>query len=175
MSNQPAEVLYRGKFLALIRQAPWEYAERINCNGAVVIAALTPENKFLLVEQYRIPCGQPVIELPAGISGDSAETAGEPLAEAARRELVEETGYDPGSLEKILTGPTSSGLTSEVVTLFIARNLRRVGRGGGVHSEEITLHKIPLDQAEQWLLNQAKHGKLIDHKVFAGLFFLRGR
>jgi len=172
--EQP-ETLYTGKFLTLLREAPWEYAHRINSNGAVVIAALTPEDQFLLVEQYRIPCHKEVIELPAGIAGDSSEHAHESLEQAARRELREETGYEAGHMELVLTGPTSAGLTSELVTLFLASNLRRVEKGGGVQSEQITVHEIPLDTAEQWLMQRIHAGELVDHKVFTGLCFLRQR
>lgn len=172
---QKVETLYTGKFLALLREGPWEYAHRVNSNGAVVIAALTPEDKFLLVEQYRIPCHKNVIELPAGIAGDSSEHANEALEQAARRELREETGYEAGQMEMVLTGATSAGLTSELVTLFIASNLRRVDKGGGVQSEQITIHEIPLDTAEQWLMQRIQAGELVDHKVFAGLYFLRRR
>jgi ADP-ribose pyrophosphatase len=174
-TNQAPIVLAEGKFLRLVKLGHWEYADRINVPGAVVIAAVTPEHKFLLVEQYRIPCGKPVIELPAGIAGDSTETANEALVEAARRELVEETGYAAGRMEQILTGPTSAGLTSELVTVFVAKDLRRVGKGGGEGSEEITVHEIPLEQAEDWLLAQAQSGKLVDHKVFVGLYFVQKR
>jgi ADP-ribose pyrophosphatase len=169
------ETLYTGKFLELLREGPWEYANRVNSNGAVVIAALTPEKKFLLVEQYRIPCHKNVIELPAGIAGDSSDTRGETLEQAARRELQEETGYEAGRMEFVLTGATSAGLTSELVTLFLALDLRRTGQGGGVQSEQITLHEIPLDSAEAWLRQRMKDGELVDHKVFAALYFLRAR
>lgn len=170
--QEPTQLLYRGKFLAMVRQGHWEYADRVNANGAVVIAAVTPDDKLLLAEQYRIPCGRNVIELPAGIAGDSPDTAQEHLEQAARRELLEETGYEAETLTQILTGPSSAGLTSELVTLFVAKGLRRVGQGGGVHNESITIHEVPVDKAKDWLLEQAAHGKLVDHKVFAGLFFL---
>jgi hypothetical protein len=47
--------LYTGKFLALIKEGHWEYAQRTNATGAVIIAAVTEDQKLLLVEQYRIP------------------------------------------------------------------------------------------------------------------------
>ena len=164
--------LAQGRFLRLVRAGHWEYADRINATGAAVVVAVTEDSKLLLVEQYRIPCGKQVIELPAGIVGDEPDRATEALAEAARRELLEETGYEAGAMELIMTGPSSAGLTSELVSIFIAKQLRRVGKGGGEGNEKITVHEVPLDQIDQWLNEQMGQDRLVDPKVFAGLYFL---
>jgi len=171
--NLPSEqvVLAQGRFLRLVRSGRWEYADRINSSGAIAVIAVTPEGNLLLVEQFRIPCDRPVIELPAGIAGDEPENAHEELLQAAKRELLEETGYEAEHIFEILTGPTSAGLSSELVTLCLARNLRRMHAGGGHSGEQITVHEVPLASAEIWLLEQIKKGKLVDPKVFAGIFF----
>src|SRR5579872_255456 len=105
--------LHTGKFLALVREGHWEYVERTNATGAALIVAVTDEQKLLLVEQYRIPVHCRTIELPAGIIGDEPGGAHESDADAAKRELLEETGYAAGRIEELTTGPSSSGLTSE--------------------------------------------------------------
>lgn len=166
------EELYRGKFLALVREGRWEYANRVNATGAAYIVAVTPEHKLLLVEQYRIPCHARTIEMPAGITGDSDSPSGEEAAEAARRELLEETGYRAANMEPLTMGPASSGLGSEIVTLFLARDLVREGSGGGVEHEQIQVHEVPLRQVEPWLKQAAERGLLVDPKVYAGLYFL---
>ncbi len=79
--------------------------DRVNATGAALIAAVTVENKLLLVEQYRIPVHARTIELPAGIIGDEPGSSDESNAEAARRELLEETGYAAGRIEAVTTGP----------------------------------------------------------------------
>lgn len=171
--NQPNQtVLHTGKFLALIKEGRWEYADRVNATGAALIAAVTAEKKILLVEQYRIPVHARTIELPAGIIGDERGCTNESHAEAARRELLEETGYAAERIEAVMTGPACSGITSERVTLFRALGLRRVGVGGGVAHENITVHEVPLAEIVPWLEAKAKTGVLIDPKVYAGLFFL---
>ena len=174
--NQPNQtVLHTGKFLALIKEGRWEYVDRVNATGAALIAAVTAEKKILLVEQYRIPVHARTIELPAGIIGDEPGSAEESHAEAARRELLEETGYAAEQVEAVPTGPACSGITSERVTLFRAMGLRRVGVGGGVAHENITVHEVPLDQVDDWLEAKAKTGVLIDPKIYAGLYFLKRR
>lgn len=162
--------LHKGKHLALVQEGYWEYAERTNATGAAIIAAVTPEGKLLLVEQYRIPVHARTIEFPAGIIGD--EPGDENDAAAAKRELLEETGYAAEEMEAVATGPASSGLTSEVVTIFVARNLRRVHAGGGVGNEKIIVHEVDLKAIDGWLAARVKDGYLIEPKVYAGLYFL---
>lgn len=162
--------LYTGKFIVLRKTGAWEYVERAKATGVAFIAALTPEHKLLLVEQYRVPVQARVIELPAGIIGD--ENSEESHAEAAKRELLEETGYEAEEIAALVTGPTSSGLTSEKATLFRATKLRRVGDGGGVEGENITVHEVPLKEVDHWLRAKAEAGVLIDPRVYAALYFL---
>jgi len=164
--------LHTGRFLALIKEGHWEYAERTNATGAAIIVAVNEEQKLLLVEQYRIPVHAWTIELPAGIIGDEPGSSDEAHAEAARRELQEETGYTAGHIEALTHGPASSGLTSETVTLFLATQLRRVGAGGGVAHEDITVHEVPLSEIHSWLETRAKAGVLVDPKVYTGLYFI---
>jgi ADP-ribose pyrophosphatase len=171
--NQSTRItLHTGKFLALIKEGHWEYVDRVNATGAAIILAVTAEQNILLVEQYRIPVHTRTIELPAGIIGDEPGSSSESQAEAARRELLEETGYAAERVELIMTGAACSGLTSERVTLIRATGLRRVGKGGGVEHEDIIVHEVPLVEVAAWLETKAKAGVLIDPKVYAGLFFL---
>jgi ADP-ribose pyrophosphatase len=164
--------LYIGKFLSLIKEDHWEYAHRVGATGAAIILAVTEEEKLLLVEQYRIPVHARTIELPAGITGDAESPASESNAEAARRELLEETGYLANEIDVLTTGPASSGLGSEVVTLFRAKGLKRTGKGGGVEHEDIVVHEVALSEVHEWLEAKAREHILIDPKIYAGLYFL---
>ena len=146
--------------------------DRVNASGASVIVAVTEEQKLLLVEQYRIPVHTRTIELPAGIIGDEPDSTNGSNAEAARRELLEETGYSATHVELLTTGPSGAGLTSERVTFFRASGLRRTGKGGGVAHEDIVVHEVPLSEVTVRLESMARTGVLIDPKIYAGLFFL---
>jgi ADP-ribose pyrophosphatase len=172
MNPTPKITLHTGKFLALVKEGHWEYADRTNATGAAIIVAVTEEQKLLLVEQYRIPVHARTIELPAGIIGDEPGGSDEAHVEAARRELIEETGFEADHMAVLTHGPSSGGLTSETVTLFHATNLRRVGAGGGVAHGDITVHEVPLSTIDDWLEAKAKVGVLVDPKVYAGLYFI---
>jgi ADP-ribose pyrophosphatase len=166
------ETLFNGRYLRMKRKGTWEYVERTNPGGAVIIVALTAEDKLLLVEQFRMAIGRKTIEMPAGLVGDIADQQNENVLEAASRELLEETGYAAGRLEYLMAGPSSSGMSTEVIAFVRAYNLIRVHAGGGDASENITVHEVPRKEAAGWLWRKIHEGYSIDPKLFAGLYFL---
>jgi ADP-ribose pyrophosphatase len=169
--DHPSETLYDGKWLRLMRRGHWEYAERSHGNGmAVIIIAATPDDHVLFVEQFRVPLGKRTIEMPAGLVGD--DHAHDTLESAARRELVEETGWEPAQVEVLLVGPTSAGMSNERIAFVRASQLKRVGAGGGVDGEGITVHEVPRLQAPAWLMRKQAEGYELDLKLWAGLWML---
>lgn len=170
-TNSP-HVLVEGRFLRVLSRAGWEWVERTNTSGAVVIAAVTAERQLVLIEQYRIPLDRRVIELPAGLVGDLAESKEEGLLGAARRELLEETGYEAKAIEYLFDGPSSSGLASEMFTLVLAKDVQRVGPGGGDGTEDIRVHVVPVDEVETWLASKRREGYLISPKIYAAMYFV---
>ncbi len=164
---------YQGRYLILKETDGWEYVSRRGRSDVVIIVAVTPDNKLLMVEQYRIPVASFTIELPAGLVGDVAGQSDESLQQAAHRELLEETGYQADSLSLLHRGPTSAGLCDEQVVIFQAHGLQRIDAGGGDDSEDITVHSISLDQLHSWLQSQLKAGKLLDPKIYAALYWLK--
>ncbi|GGA69400.1 DNA mismatch repair protein MutT [Arenimonas soli] len=169
MSNEPV-VMCEGKYLRLVRRGHWEYAERTNAGSAVIVIAVTPERKLLFVEQFRIPMGAPTIEMPAGLVGDLDEA--DTMEEAARRELLEETGWHADEVKVLMVGPTSSGMSNELIAFVRARGLTRVNAGGGDATEDITVHEVPVDEAPRWLAGKMAAGYSMDPKLWAGLWLL---
>jgi ADP-ribose pyrophosphatase len=137
-----------------------------------MIIAVTPEDCILFVEQYRPAIECMTIEMPAGLVGDVASSAGESAVDAAHRELVEETGYRAGVIDFLMAGPTSAGMSNEILAFVRARDLVRVEAGGGDETEDITLHEVPRREAAAWLVDRINAGYSIDPKMFAGLFML---
>lgn len=171
MPKPTRENLGEGKYLRLVREGRWEYAERNNARGAVAVVAVTADERLILVDQYRPAVRCHVIDLPAGLTGDIPGEEHEAEAISANRELVEETGYQARSMKRLASCPTSPGLSSEVVSYFLARGVKQVGDGGGVEHEEIIVLTPKLSAIRAWLSRQIKAGKLIDSKVYAGLYF----
>ncbi len=164
------DTLFNGSYLRMCRRNGWEYAERTNASAAVIIVAVTPENKLLLVEQFRIPVNKTSIEMPAGLVGDLGDD--ESVETAAVRELEEETGWRAAHIEYLMTGPSSSGMSNEQVAFVRAHDLVRVGAGGGDESESITVHEVAVNEAAAWLDARRREGYSIDPKLYAGLYFI---
>lgn len=169
--DRPLETLGCGKFLRLVRDGRWEFVQRTNTTGVVAIVALTDDGSIVLTEQYRAAVQCPVVELPAGLAGDTPGDESEVALTAAERELLEETGFRADKWTLLAYGPPSAGMSDECVALFLAERLTKVSVGGGDEDEQITVHEVPLSEAPQWLERFEENGSLIDPKVFAGLFF----
>lgn len=167
-----SEVLYEGRFKRFLRLEGWEFVERTHGRGVVAVIAKTSEDKILFVEQFRVPVAKSVIEFPAGITADGASHAHETDEEAARRELLEETGYHAEELEFVGKGPSSAASVSDIILLYRAHGLKKVGPGGGDHTETITVHEVASHQVDAWLQQKEQQGCLVDPKVYAGLYFL---
>jgi len=169
--TEPAEVMYDGKYLRMIRRGTWEYAERAHAGGlAAIILAVTPEDKIVFVEQFRVPLQANTIEMPAGLVGDIH--ADESIELSAIRELEEETGWTAEHAEVLLIGPVSSGSTNERVAFVRATGLTKVGEGGGDGDENITVHEVPRTQAAAWLVRKLGEGYQLDAKLWAGLWMI---
>ena len=164
----PPKTVYQGKYLRMIERGTWEYVERTHASGlAAIIIAVTPEDKVVFVEQFRVPLQATTIEMPAGLVGDI--DASESIELSAIRELEEETGWAATHAEVLMVGPTSSGMASEKIAFVRATGLSRVGPGGGDGDENITVHEVPRPQAAAWLAQKMAEGYELDAKLWAGL------
>jgi len=163
------EIKYKGRFIEVIDDDTWEYVSRVNGQYAVSICALTNNNEIILVEQFRVPIQSNVIENPAGLVGDVDEN--ESALESAKRELLEETGYESDNWKELYITCPSAGITNEKSVKYLATNCRKVGKGGGVEGENITMHLVPLKSLQSWVERKKKIGVMVDAGIFSALYF----
>lgn len=161
--------VWKGRFLEAVVEEDWEYIRRPGGMGAAVILAVTTAAEIVLVEQYRVPLGAHCLELPAGLVGDDGP---EEVLTAARRELEEETGFRAETVEDLGVFTSSPGMTSEHFTLVRATGLARVGPGGGVDGEAITVHCVPLRTLPDFIAEKRRAGVMIDVRLLAALTLL---
>ena len=171
MDTDTPKTVFEGKYLRMVVRGRWEYVERTHAGGlAAVIVAVTPDDRVLFVEQFRVPLQRRAIEMPAGLVGDVE--AGESIEASAIRELEEETGWRAARAEVLLIGPTSAGLSNERVAFVRATGLEKTGEGGGDATEDITVHAVPRAQAAAWLAAKLAEGYELDAKLWAGLWLV---
>jgi ADP-ribose pyrophosphatase len=159
-----------GKRVVLLEDEGWEYVERKKGKSAVAVIAVDEDGRLILTEQFRRPVNARVIDLPAGLVGD--EEGSDDPAVTAKKELEEETGHTCDAVERLAHGPTSPGITSELVSFYRATGVRRVGEGGGVGGESITVHAIPASRVKRWLRDREAEGVLVDVKLWCALFWV---
>lgn len=157
------KTVFEGDHLLVRERDGWQFVERKKAKEAVAVLAETDRGEIVLTEQHRKPLGRRVIDFPAGLVGDE-EGVNDP-EKTAKKELEEETGYTCDSVELLARGPSSAGITSEIVSLYRARGVRRKGEGGGVGGEKITVHVVERGELDAWLRRKEGEGVLIDLKL----------
>ena len=164
------KIVWKGSFMSAVeityRDArgvvrTWEALERVGIGGIVVMVGITPAGTVILEKQFRPPLGRDVIELPAGLV-----EPGENMEEAARREMIEETGWSAKKLEFLAEGPISTGASTESLRAYLCTELEHVGKNGGDDNEIIEVIEVPLANAQEFLQEQQQHGTLVDLKVY---------
>ena len=156
------DIVWRGKYLEVKKLDTWEWVGRTRGVSAAVILAVD-ERHIILVEQYRVPLGRQCLELPAGLVGD--EEQGEEAATAAIRELEEETGYRAERMVDLGRFHASPGMSSEGFTLLRAEGLTKVGEGGGLESEDIIVHRVPIADVPAFVESKRAEGLAMDVKM----------
>jgi ADP-ribose pyrophosphatase len=135
----------------------------IRHNGSVVILAVdesNPDDPIVILErQYRHAAGQYLIELPAG----SIEPGEAPLA-AAKREMIEETGYRARKWSVLIKYFASPGFLGEWMQIYLAREIR-AGEAKLEPDETLEVFRLPLSEA----LALIAQNKIHDGKTIIGL------
>ena len=162
-----SKVLYQGKVFRLQRDTVIEpggvRAERdiVVHPGSVVVLPIFKDGRVLLIRQYRHTVGEFLWELVAGRK-EPNET---PLA-AARRELLEETGYTAKRLRKLMHVIPTPGFVSEWMWIFAAEGLTE-GAAQPEEDEKITPRIFTLKQVDAMI----ERGTLCDAKSICGLLY----
>lgn len=168
-ADLPEQVMWEGRFITAKKRGRWEYVGRARGIRAAVIIALDDDadgtRHVILVSQYRVPLGRFCLELPAGLVDDDAGGEGEDALTAAARELEEETGYRAARLEVLGEFYSSPGMVSEAFTLLRARDLTRVGEGGGTEGENITVHRVALRDLSRFVAEWRRAGHAVDVRI----------
>jgi ADP-ribose pyrophosphatase len=159
------ELVYEGHVVEVhavtLRQGDGELIRRelLRYPGAVVILPILDDGRVVLICNQRYAVDEALLELPAG-----GIDPGELPAQAAARELTEETGYTAARLEKLGTFVTAPGTSDEVMHAFVARDLQ-AGRQQlqGYESIEVRLHSF--GQVREMI----RDGRLHDGKTIAAM------
>lgn len=128
--------------------------------GSAVMMAVDERKRILLVKQFRLPARQYLWELPAG-KLDEGETA----LQAAKRELIEETGYRARKWDKLASFYPSPGYVTEKMTIFMATDLKQ-GAAKPMDDERIETKWFKPKQVAEMI----ESGKVADAKTIIGYY-----
>jgi 8-oxo-dGDP phosphatase len=132
---------------------------------AVGVVPLTDDGRVLLIKQYRQPLGRYQLEIPAGL----LDVEGEPIEDAARRELAEELHHEVRELIHLTSYYSSVGWSDEQTHVYLGRGLTPADPPDGfqAEAEEAHLEVVPFTAAD--VLELARAGELTDAKTLIGI------
>jgi 8-oxo-dGTP pyrophosphatase MutT (NUDIX family) len=144
----------------------WEAVGRVDCDGVVVVVPVTSGGDLLFIRQFRPVVGRYVLEFPAGLVH-----RGEDPHRAGRRELIEETGHDSGSIETLTEGSISTGIDAEKWTVLLARDVREapeevIRAHPPDEGESMEVIRVPMDGLYEALDGYSSRGDYVDIKAY---------
>lgn len=149
--------IYEDRVLANGHECRWDF---IHHDGAAAVIPVTDEGKILMVRQYRNALDRFTLEIPAGKLDDPKE----PTLECATRELEEETGFQAGSMEFLISVNTTIAFCDEHIDIYLARDLK---------PSHQHLDEDEVIQVESWDLKDLEDlifaGKITDAKTIAAI------
>lgn len=135
----------------------WDYMGK--CDAAAIVPVL-PNGKIVMVRQYRLAVDKWTLEIPAG----KLDVEGEDFLVCAKRELEEEAGYKSENIEFLCDTYTAAAFCSEIVKIFLARDLKK-GTQHFDEDEETIVEEWDIDN----LKNEIYKGNIKDAKTIAGI------
>lgn len=142
------------------------YREVVEHHGAVAVTAVNERDEIALVLQYRHPIGRRLLELPAGLLDGGPDEA---PVEAARRELVEETGLAAEHWSVLVDVAVSPGFTDEALRVYLATGISDAEQPDREDEEaDMTVHWVPIGDAVQKVFS----GEIVNATAVAGILAL---
>ncbi|AQY50745.1 ADP-ribose pyrophosphatase [Listeria weihenstephanensis FSL R9-0317] len=146
-----SETIFEGKIVKLVvddvvlPNGAMSKREIVKHPGAVAVIAITPENKMIMVEQFRKPLENTIVEIPAGkIEPNEAPEL------TAGRELEEETGYKTEDLTHLVSFYTSPGFADELLHIYLAGDIHKQANPLQADEDEfVNILEVSLDEALQ--------------------------
>jgi ADP-ribose pyrophosphatase len=138
------KLLYKGKFTKLWatyfldkagKEQIWEWLQR---KDYIVVFPITHDGKVVLIKNFRIPMECYVMEMPAGL----LDQEGESEIDAAKRELLEETGYEAEEVIPITKFAAAAGTSNNLIHAFIATGCHKISDKCGDETEDMTVVEI---------------------------------
>ncbi|HEX5826447.1 MAG TPA: NUDIX hydrolase [Candidatus Limnocylindrales bacterium] len=170
-------LIHRGRYLEFrvetIERADGSRGTRdvVGHPGAIAVLALDPDDRLVLVRQWRVPAERAMLEIPAGTL-DVHDGVTEDPDVAARRELEEETGSRAAEWRKLAEFWTAPGFASELMHLYLARGLTSVhgadDRLTPDEDERLELVRLTVDEA----VAHVESGAICDAKSILAILWL---
>ena len=164
-------IVHRGRVFNLIREnvtldngvtTEMEFVEH---PGATAIIPMLNESRILLLKQYRHPLKEYIWEIPAGTLDPK-----EAVINCARRELIEETGYSAGQLQKLAEITPVPGYSNERIHIYLATDLKPAAQDLD-QDEIINVHEVEFSEA----IEMIKRSEIQDAKSITGLYLTFNR
>ncbi|MBS7658955.1 MAG: NUDIX hydrolase [Candidatus Bathyarchaeia archaeon] len=162
-----SKIIYEGKIIKVKLdevKLPNSYVttrEIIEYPNAVALIPINNNGKLIMINQYRHSAQEVLLEIPAGTM-EKNETP----EECAKRELLEETGYEAKELKKLFSCYLAPGYSTEFIHIFLAKNLTYKGQKMEV-DEQIKVVELSFEEA----LEKIRKGEIKDAKTISSLLF----
>ena len=112
------------------------------------VIAITEDGQFVMERQYRHGLGKTCFEIPAGVM-----EKGETPLEAAKRELMEETGYGEGEWTNIMNVSGNSSTTNNISLCFVAKGVKKISGQHLDSTEDLEIVLLSRDQVKDLMVN----------------------
>ena len=170
LSVSKRDVVFKGKIWDVVSET-FDYKgatlvrEFVAHPGAVAVIALNDAQEILLIKQYRQPVREYLWEIPAGL----LDVPGESRMQAAKRELLEETGYIAQGWQELIEFHTTPGGNDETISVFLATDLRHQGHELELEGEEVDMEIswVPLADALASVLNSQMRSPSAGYAIMA--------